>query len=73
MTKKANLHWTMGQFENFRLFGSLSYMKEKVSEMEFCIEYIQKNYARITKEDEEEIEVYKKLVKIYRRRIKSME
>lgn len=70
--RKINLHWGMGQFDNFRLFGSVPYMQDKIRQFEFCIEYIQKNYGNITENDEEEIQIYKSLIRIYERRIREM-
>lgn len=71
MTKKLNLHWGLGQFEDFTLFGSVSEMQQKIQRCQFCIDYIENNYARITKNDEEEIQIYKRLIAVYKRRIKS--
>lgn len=68
--RKLNLHWALGQFNNFRLFGNVSYMREKIRQFEFCIDYMNNNYANITETDLEEIETYKRLVKIYKRRIR---
>lgn len=68
--RKINLHWGMVQFDNFRLFGSAPYMQDKIRQFEFCIEYIQKNYGNITENDEEEIQIYKSLIRMYERRIR---
>lgn len=71
MVKKLNLHWGVGKFYDFRLFGNSSHMKDKMEQFKFCIDYIQKNEDAKTEANREEIKIYRDLIKIYERRINS--